>query len=61
MGKARVSKELLPHVGQYPELGRKTAQMIPDARLVELPNVGHIPHFEARGRFHEELLAFLGS
>ena len=60
VGKARVKKELLPHVGQYPELGRKTAHMIPGAKLVELPNVGHIPHFEAKGRFHEELLAFLG-
>lgn len=60
VGKARVNKELLAKVGQYPELGRKTAKLIPGAKLVEIPNVGHIPHFEAKERFHEELLAFLG-
>jgi pimeloyl-ACP methyl ester carboxylesterase len=59
VGKARVKKELLPNVGQYPELGRKTAKLIPGSILLELPNVGHIPHFEAKERFHQELLSFL--
>ncbi len=59
VGKARVKKELLPRVGQYPELGRKTVKLIPNARLVELPDVGHIPHLEAKERFHRELLSFL--
>jgi pimeloyl-ACP methyl ester carboxylesterase len=60
VGKSRVKKDLLAKVGQYPELGRKTAKLIPGAKLVEIPNVGHIPHFEAKERFHDELLAFLG-
>ena len=59
VGKARVKKELLPRVGQYPELGRKTARLIPGARLVELAKVGHIPHLEMKDRFHEALLNFL--
>ena len=59
VGKARVRKELLPSVGQYPELGRKTAKLIPGSLLIELPNVGHLPHFEAKERFHQELLSFL--
>ena len=59
VGKARVRKELLPYVGQYPELGRRTARLIPGAILVELPDVGHIPHFEAGGRFNQELVSFL--
>ena len=59
VGKARVPKALLPRAGQYPELGRKTARLIPGARLVEVPNVGHIPHFEAKEIFHRELLSFL--
>lgn len=59
VGKARVKKELLPVVGQYPELGRKTAKLIPGAKLIEIPGVGHIPHFEAAERFHQELLTFL--
>jgi pimeloyl-ACP methyl ester carboxylesterase len=59
VGKSRVKKELLPMAGQYPELGRRTARLIPGAKLVELPNVGHIPHFEDRERFNQELLAFI--
>ncbi|WP_242920041.1 alpha/beta fold hydrolase [Pontibacter liquoris] len=45
--------------GQYPELGRKTADAIPGAKLVELDNVGHIPHLEATAKFHKALLSFL--
>jgi pimeloyl-ACP methyl ester carboxylesterase len=59
VGKARVKKELLPRVGQYPELGRATARQIPGAKLVELANVGHIPHMEMKDRFHQALLKFL--
>jgi len=59
VGKARVKKELLPQVGQYPELGRKTAKLIPGAKLVEIANVGHIPHLEMKDRFHDALLNFL--
>lgn len=60
VGKARVPKELLPHVGLYPELGKKTAKLIPGCKLVEIPDCGHIPHLEAPEVFHRELLAFLG-
>jgi pimeloyl-ACP methyl ester carboxylesterase len=59
VGKARVKKELLSTVGQYPELGRKAATLIPGTRLVELANVGHIPHMEMKDTFHEVLLNFL--
>lgn len=59
VGKGRVKKELLPMVGQYPELGRKTAKLIPGAKLVEIASVGHIPHLEMKDRFHEALLNFL--
>jgi pimeloyl-ACP methyl ester carboxylesterase len=59
VGKARLPKELLAKAGQYPELGRQTARLIPVARLAELPNVGHIPHLEAKEQFHRELLNFL--
>jgi pimeloyl-ACP methyl ester carboxylesterase len=58
-GKARVKKELLPNIGQYPELGKRTARLIPNSSLVEIPNVGHIPHFEAEEIFYQELLLFL--
>jgi pimeloyl-ACP methyl ester carboxylesterase len=59
VGKARVKKELLPLYGQYPQLGKKTAKLIPKATLVEMPNVGHIPHFEAKDAFNRALILFL--
>jgi len=59
VGKARVRKDLLSRVGQYPDLGRQTSKLILNSSLVELPGVGHIPHFEAAERFHQELLEYL--
>jgi pimeloyl-ACP methyl ester carboxylesterase len=59
VGKPRVPKELLPKVGQYPELGKKTAKAIPGAKLVEIPNAGHLPMFEAKELFQQTLLGFL--
>jgi pimeloyl-ACP methyl ester carboxylesterase len=59
LGKDKVSEQVKATLGQYPELGRKTRDAIPGAKLVELDNVGHTPHFEATDRFHSELLNFL--
>jgi len=58
-GKAKVKKEDLSLVGQYPALGRRTARLIANSSLIELPDVGHIPHLEASELFHKELLKFL--
>ena len=46
-------------LGHYPTLGRRAAAAIPDARLVELDGVGHVPPFEAFARYIEPLTAFL--
>ncbi|UOQ51312.1 alpha/beta fold hydrolase [Hymenobacter cellulosivorans] len=51
--------KVLAAMGQYPELGRRTAAQIKGAKLVELANVGHIPHLEAFAQFREALLAFV--
>ncbi len=59
LGKGRVSAEVRKTLGQYPELGRRTAEVIPRAKLVPLENVGHIPHLAAQERFHGALLNFL--
>jgi pimeloyl-ACP methyl ester carboxylesterase len=59
VGKARMKKELVRLAGNYPELGRKTARLIPHAALVEIQNAGHIPRFEFPAPYHEELLRFL--
>ena len=59
LGKPLVSEEVRKTMGRYPELGRKTQQEIPNCELVELDNVGHLPHIEAFDRFIEPLVTFL--
>lgn len=59
-----IGRDLLPEdlrktVGDYPRLGRDAAEDIPGAKLVELANVGHIPHVEAPELFFKALLDFL--
>lgn len=59
LGKNLVSKEVRETLGRYPELGRKTRDAIPNATLVELDDVGHLPHIEAYSRFIDPLLKFM--
>jgi pimeloyl-ACP methyl ester carboxylesterase len=59
IGKDLVSKEVAATMGNYPELGKKTATLIPNAKLVPIDNCGHIPHLEAPTQFHAALLEFL--
>lgn len=61
IGKERVLPEVAATMGNYPELGRRVAKEIPNARLVEIENCGHIPHFEAPEKFHAALLEFLNA
>ncbi len=59
VGRGRVPEDIIKDKGQYPLLGKAAAKDIPDCKLVELANVGHIPHLEAPAEFHKALLAFL--
>jgi len=59
VGKARLPPELRSVAGNYPELGRKASRAIPGSRLVEVPDVGHIPHLEAPKEFRRILLGYL--
>jgi len=43
-------------MGNYPELGKRTAEKIPDATLIELQDIGHLPHIEDFDLFIDELL-----
>jgi pimeloyl-ACP methyl ester carboxylesterase len=45
--------------GNYPKLGRDTQRKFKNARLVELHNIGHLPHVEAFDRFIKPLSDFL--
>jgi len=58
-GKARLSSEMKATAGDYPKLGKKTQEMIPGSKLVEVPGSGHIPHIERPEAFDTVLLAFL--
>jgi pimeloyl-ACP methyl ester carboxylesterase len=51
--------KVLATMGQYPALGKRTAEQIRGAKLVALEKVGHIPHLEAPKEFQAALLTFL--
>lgn len=59
LGKDRASKKAAATLGQHPQLGQRAAKAIPQANLVELDAVGHLPHLEAEEKFHQALLDFL--
>lgn len=59
LGKPLVSKEVRKTMGLYDKLGKATQQKIPNARLVEIEGIGHLPHIESFDRFIEPYLAFI--
>ena len=59
LGKNLVSEEVRETMGLYDQLGKETAEKIPDAKLVEIPDTGHLPHIEAFEKFTEALLPYL--
>ncbi|MCF2219688.1 alpha/beta hydrolase [Chryseobacterium sp. PS-8] len=59
IGKDRAPKELQPKMGQYQELGKKTQQQIVGSKLVEIENVGHLPHIEVYHKFWNALYEFI--
>ena len=59
LGKDLVDEELRSRLGRYPELAREAESAIPDARLVLLDDVGHLPQIEAYDRYFAPLKGFL--
>ena len=60
-GANRAPEAIAQRLGNYPELGQKTADAIPNATLVEFPELGHSPQVEAPDQFHQALLRGLGT
>ncbi|MES2644176.1 MAG: alpha/beta hydrolase [Myxococcota bacterium] len=60
LGKALAPPEVRATLGDYPTLARAAAAAIPDARLVLLDDVGHVPQFEAPAQYLDALTTFLG-
>lgn len=59
LGKPLVSKEVASTMGLYDKLGETTQQKIPNSRLVEIENTGHLPHIERFEKFIVPLKNFL--
>ena len=59
LGKDALSEEERKTVGHYPTLGKKVAESITGAHLIEFENVGHIPHLESAERFQQALKDFI--
>jgi pimeloyl-ACP methyl ester carboxylesterase len=59
LGRAQAPAEVRAKIGNYQALGRATQKAIPNSELVELDNVGHMPHIEAFERFMAPYRAFL--
>jgi pimeloyl-ACP methyl ester carboxylesterase len=56
IGKDLAPPEIRAELGQYPALGKAAAARIPNARLVEFPDLGHAPQIQAPEIFHQALL-----
>jgi len=59
LGKNQVSNEVRATLGRYDVLGEKAASEIPNATLVEMSGIGHIPQFEAFDSYMDSFHRFL--
>lgn len=55
----RAPPDVAKTLGSYPELGREAARRIPNARLIEFPQLGHARQIQAPDEFHDALLRAL--
>ena len=59
IGKERATPEAAKKLGQYQELGKEAAKAIPNAKLVALPGIGHVPQYEAFDDYWKALDSFI--
>lgn len=59
VGKDLLPKEVAAKHGHYPTLGKWLRSEIKNAKLVEMPGIGHIPHIEVPQQFEKEVVSFL--
>ncbi|QJE96213.1 alpha/beta fold hydrolase [Luteolibacter luteus] len=59
IGKERATPEVAKKLGQYQELGKEAAKAIPNAKLVALPGIGHVPQYEAFDDYWKALDGFI--
>lgn len=61
VGKDWAPAQVADQLGNYPELGRNAASIIPDCKLVEIQGAGHLPQVEKFDEYRTALLDFLQS
>ena len=61
IGISRAPGDLAKRLGNYPELGRAAVRRIPNAKLIEFPELGHSPQIQAPDQFHQALLKGLSA
>ncbi|WP_231491411.1 alpha/beta fold hydrolase [Microbulbifer sp. HZ11] len=59
IGRNRAPESTRADLGRYDRLGKVTAEAIPNAQLVELDGIGHVPQFEDFDRYMAALTEFL--
>ena len=59
LGKNLVSPEVRATLGRYEKLGKNAQAMIPNAQLVELDGIGHIPQVEDYDTYFDAMSGFL--
>lgn len=59
LNKDLVSEEERQELGRYDRLGKQAAMRIPNATLVEFPDIGHLPHLEDYDAFIAALQEYL--
>lgn len=59
LGKPLVSEAVRKTMGLYDQLGKATQKAIPNSTLVEIDNIGHLPHIEDFDKFITPLKHFL--
>lgn len=60
-GRRFAPPEAVKSLGNFPELGKKAQVAIPNAKLVPIENVGHVPHVEVPEQFVKTVVEFLNS
>jgi pimeloyl-ACP methyl ester carboxylesterase len=56
VGKNLAPPAIRPTLGNYPVLGKEAAARMPNAHLIEFPDLGHAPQIQAPEVFHKALL-----
>ncbi|WP_242539058.1 alpha/beta fold hydrolase [Trinickia acidisoli] len=59
IGKDAAPPEVRATLGHYPALAHEAMHAIPNATLVEFPELGHAPQIQDPGAFHRALLGWL--